>query len=144
VRWARWRADISLPATLAEETEADSRRAMAAESMQMRHVCSSARTRWVGRGDESEAVEGLVLVAVAEVVERLVAAVKRVKGFEAGRAGGGGDSELGFGRGETSVLGTAAGHPTEPDWGSGEDRGLNREKMKGLSAKLRPQNAGRA
>jgi hypothetical protein len=50
----------------------------------------------VGRGDESEAVEGLVPVVVAEVVERLVAAVKRVKGFEAGGAGGGGGSKLGF------------------------------------------------
>jgi hypothetical protein len=50
----------------------------------------------VGRGDESEAVEGLVPVVVAKVVERLVAAVKRVKGFEAGGAGGGGDSKLGF------------------------------------------------
>jgi hypothetical protein len=41
----------------------------------------------VGRGDESEAVEGLVPVAVAKVVERLITTVKRVKGFEAGGAG---------------------------------------------------------
>jgi hypothetical protein len=47
----------------------------------------------VGRGDESEAVEGLVTVVVAEVVERLVTAVKQVKGFE---AGGGGGKKLGF------------------------------------------------
>jgi hypothetical protein len=44
VRWARWRPDISLPATLAEEAEADSRRAVAAKSMRMQYLCSSART----------------------------------------------------------------------------------------------------
>jgi hypothetical protein len=62
-------------------------------------------------------VEGLVPVAVAKVVERLVEAVKRVKGFEAGRVGGGGDNMLGFGRGEIGARGTAMGRPTEPDWG---------------------------
>jgi hypothetical protein len=47
VRWAMWRAvGISLPAALAEEAdaEAESRRAAAAESMPMRHLCSSAPT----------------------------------------------------------------------------------------------------
>jgi hypothetical protein len=98
----------------------------------------------VCRGDKSEAVEGLVPVAVAKVVERLVEAVKRVKGFEAGRVGGGGDNMLGFGRGEIGARGTAMGRPTEPDWGLGEDHGLNRGKTKDLSTKQRPQNAGRA
>jgi hypothetical protein len=70
----------------------------------------------VSRGDESEAVEGLVPVVVAEVVEMLVAAVKRVNSFEAsGAGGGGGGNKLGFGRGKTGARGTAAGRPTEPD-----------------------------
>jgi hypothetical protein len=71
----------------------------------------------VSRGDESEAVEGLVPVVVAEVVEMLVAAVKRVNSFEASGAGGGGGggNKLGFGRGKTGARGTAAGRPTEPD-----------------------------
>lgn len=70
----------------------------------------------MSRGDESEAVEGLVPVVVAEVVEMLVAAVKRVNSFEAsGAGGGGGGNKLGFGRGKTGARGTATGRPTEPD-----------------------------